>query len=142
MGRFACENCLRSRHPAAYPLPMKITQNIATIAPVKTRPEASPVAKNAAPVSESSRPPPQPARPLERAVRVDSPLKGERTTGTASASLRAQRIMPTPDVPPPPEPKHADANRGSHNANPGTLAYAAMAAARSERKGGRVDTSA
>ena len=121
---------------------MKITHNIAAIAPVKTRPEPSPVAKNAAPVSESSRPLPQRAKPVESAVPPENPLKAERTTGTAAATVRAQRITPTPDVPPPPEPKHADVNKGSHNANPGTVAYSTMAATRSERKGGHVDTNA
>lgn len=85
---------------------------------------------------------PQPSKLPESRRPVENPLKSERVTGSAAAAVRAQRIQPTPEVRPAPEPKRPDTQMGSHNASPGTQAYQAMAATRGGNKGSKVDTSA
>ena len=121
---------------------MKISANVAAVVPVKATPGAAAAARNA-PASESARPVPKPPQPVESRSPVDNPLKGERVTGSAAATLRTQHIQPTPDVPRPAEAKRVDLNLGSHNASPGSRAYQALASSSEQvKKGAKVNTSA
>ncbi len=121
---------------------MKISANFAAIVPVKATPGAAAAARSV-PASESAQPVPKPSQPVESRAPVDNPLKGERVTGSAAATVRAQHIQPTPEAPRPVETKHVDLNLGSHNASPGSQAYQAVAASSEQvKKGAKVNTSA
>lgn len=124
-------------------LAMKISSHLAASTPVQSRPGSRSASANAAPVSESSRPLPQPPQAVASRSGLDNPLKAERVTSSAAETVRAQHIQPTPQVPPPAEIRRPDLSLGTHNASPGTQAYAAMAASsENSRKGSKVNTKA